>query len=383
MKQNNKQGMIYVHVPFCASRCIYCDFYSTTQSASVRAQYVEATCNEIMMRTNYLPTNNIKTIYFGGGTPSQLAPKEIEKILDCIFKYYQVDNNAEITLECNPDDIDKTFVQSTKRLGINRVSLGVQSFDDDILHLLNRRHNAQEAINAVETLHHNDIDNISIDLIYGLPRQTCNSFAHDLDQAFALPIKHLSSYALSVEKGTALDKKIRQNELQTANEDAFVKEFSLLMQQAECHGFNHYEISNFAIPGFESKHNSGYWDGTPYLGIGPGAHSFDGENRQYNLPSLSEYISQSALGKVPHTTELLNNNERFDEWVFVCLRTKRGLSLSLTEQKFGKQLLAYLLKNAQQHIEKGRLIKDGDKLSIAQPYIMVSNDIISDLMVAE
>ena len=375
--------MIYIHVPFCASRCIYCDFYSTTQPANVRAQYVEAACNEIKLRTHYLPSSNIRTIYFGGGTPSQLAPKEIEMLLDSVFKYYQVDNNAEITLECNPDDINKTFIQNIKRLGINRVSLGVQSFDNDILHLLNRRHNAQEAINAVEMLCRNGIENISIDLIYGLPRQTCHSFAHDVEQAFSLPIKHLSSYALSVEQGTALDKKIERNELKTANEETFVKEYSLLMQQAELHGFNHYEISNFALPGFESKHNSGYWDGTPYLGIGPGAHSFDGSNRQYNLPSLAEYIAQLSLGKVPHTTEVLDENERFDEWIFVSLRTSKGLSLSLTEQKFGKQLLSYLLNNARRHIEAGRIIQKDDYLSIARPYIMVSNDIISDLMVAE
>lgn len=376
-------GMIYLHVPFCARRCIYCDFYSTTLSEEVRTQYVKAAQRELKERVSYLPSSHIRTIYLGGGTPSQLSTEEIASLLDCIRAYYNVASDAEITLECNPDDITQAFAQTIKEIGINRVSLGVQSFDDEILHLLNRRHDAREAEEAVRTLYENDLKNISIDLIYGLPRQDVASFSTDLSKAFSLPIKHLSSYALSVEKGTALAKRIEEKALEVASEETFVKEYTLLMEQAEKHGFIHYEISNFALQGFESKHNSGYWDGTPYLGIGPGAHSFDGTDRRYNLPQLLDYIQQSEQGIFPHQTELLKDYERYNEWIFTSLRTSKGLSLQHTERRYGHEGLNYLLKNAQPHISSGRIIKEDNHLKIARDSIMVSDDIISDLMMDE
>lgn len=376
-------GMIYLHVPFCARRCIYCDFYSTTLSEEVRTQYVKAAQRELKERVSYLPSSHIRTIYLGGGTPSQLSTEEIASLLDCIRAYYNVASDAEITLECNPDDITQAFAQTIKKIGINRVSLGVQSFDDEILHLLNRRHDAREAEEAVKTLYENGLKNISIDLIYGLPRQDVASFSTDLKKAFSLPIKHLSSYALSVEKGTPLAKRIEEKALEVASEETFVTEYTLLMEQAEKHGFVHYEISNFALQGFESKHNSGYWDGTPYLGIGPGAHSFDGTNRRYNLPQLLDYIQQSEQGIFPHQTELLQDYERYNEWIFTSLRTSKGLSLQLTERRYGRKGLNYLLKNAQPHISSGRIIKEDNHLKIARDSIMVSDDIISDLMMDE
>lgn len=376
-------GMIYLHVPFCARRCIYCDFYSTTLSEEVRKQYVKAAQRELKERVSYLPSSHIRTIYLGGGTPSQLSTEEIASLLDCIRAYYNVASDAEITLECNPDDITQAFTQTIKEIGINRVSLGVQSFDDEILHLLNRRHDAREAEEAVKTLYENGLNNISIDLIYGLPRQDVASFSTDLSKAFSLPIKHLSSYALSVEKGTALAKRIEEKALEVASEETFVKEYTLLMEQAEKHGFIHYEISNFALQGFESKHNSGYWDGTPYLGIGPGAHSFDGTDRRYNLPQLLDYIQQSEQGIFPHQTELLKDYERYNEWIFTSLRTSKGLSLQHTERRYGHEGLNYLLKNAQPHISSGRIIKEDNHLKIARDSIMVSDDIISDLMMDE
>lgn len=376
-------GMIYLHVPFCARRCIYCDFYSTTLSEEVRKQYVKAAQRELKERVSYLPSSHIRTIYLGGGTPSQLSTEEIASLLDCIRAYYNVASDAEITLECNPDDITQAFAQTIKEIGINRVSLGVQSFDDEILHLLNRRHDAREAEEAVKTLYENGLNNISIDLIYGLPRQDVASFSTDLSKAFSLPIKHLSSYALSVEKGTALAKRIEEKALEVASEETFVKEYTLLMEQAEKHGFIHYEISNFALQGFESKHNSGYWDGTPYLGIGPGAHSFDGTDRRYNLPQLLDYIQQSEQGIFPHQTELLKDYERYNEWIFTSLRTSKGLSLLHTERRYGHEGLNYLLKNAQPHISSGRIIKEDNHLKIARDSIMVSDDIICDLMMDE
>lgn len=375
-------SMIYLHVPFCTSRCIYCDFYSTTQSATVRHEYVNAACAELANRTSYLADRHIQSIYFGGGTPSQLQIKEIAILLDSINKHYDIDTNAEITLEANPDDVTPDFAHNLCNIGFNRVSLGVQSFNDQILKMLNRRHDAATAQDAVHTLQQAGLDNISIDLIYGLPTQLLQDFSSDLQKAFSLPIKHLSTYALSIEQGTLLQRKIQSNELAETDEDTFIAEYEIMMQQAHAHGFEHYEISNFALPGFASRHNSGYWNNTPYLGIGPGAHSFNGtDERQYNEPNLGKYIS--AAGVPPHTIEHLTLSDQFDEQVFTSLRTRKGLSLKNLEKRFGKAWLEDLKRAAQKHISSGNLSLNNNTLCLTRKGIMTSNDIISDLMRAE
>ena len=375
-------SMIYLHVPFCTSRCIYCDFYSTTQSATVRHEYVNAACAELANRKSYLADRHIQSIYFGGGTPSQLQIKEIAILLDSINKHYDIDTNAEITLEANPDDVTPDFAHNLRNLGFNRVSLGVQSFNDRILKMLNRRHDAATAQDAVHTLQQAGLDNISIDLIYGLPTQLLQDFSSDLQKAFSLPIKHLSTYALSIEQGTLLQRKIQSNELAETDEDTFIAEYEIMMQQAHVHGFEHYEISNFALPGFESRHNSGYWNNTPYLGIGPGAHSFNGtDERQYNEPNLGKYIS--AAGFPPHTIEHHTLSDQFDEQVFTSLRTRKGLSLKNLEKRFGEAWLEYLKRAAQKHIISGNLSLNNNTLCLTRKGIMTSNDIISDLMRAE
>lgn len=375
-------SMIYLHVPFCTSRCIYCDFYSTTQSATVRHEYVNAACAELANRKSYLADRHIQSIYFGGGTPSQLQIKEIAILLDSINKHYDIDTNAEITLEANPDDVTPDFAHNLRNIGFNRVSLGVQSFNDQILKMLNRRHDAATAQDAVHTLQQAGLDNISIDLIYGLPTQLLQDFSSDLQKAFSLPIKHLSTYALSIEQGTLLQRKIQSNELAETDEDTFIAEYEIMMQQAHAHGFEHYEISNFALPGFASRHNSGYWNNTPYLGIGPGAHSFNGtDERQYNEPNLGKYIS--AAGVPPHTIEHLTLSDQFDEQVFTSLRTRKGLSLKNLEKRFGKAWLEYLKRAAQKHISSGNLSLNNNTLCLTRKGIMTSNDIISDLMRAE
>lgn len=375
-------SMIYLHVPFCTSRCIYCDFYSTTQSATVRHEYVNAACAELANRTTYLADRHIQSIYFGGGTPSQLQIKEIAILLDSINKHYDIDTNAEITLEANPDDVTPDFAHNLRNLGFNRVSLGVQSFNDRILKMLNRRHDAATAQDAVHTLQQAGLDNISIDLIYGLPTQLLQDFSSDLQRAFSLPIKHLSTYALSIEQGTLLQRKIQSNELAETDEDTFIAEYEIMMQQAHAHGFEHYEISNFALPGFESRHNSGYWNNTPYLGIGPGAHSFNGtDERQYNEPNLGKYIS--AAGLPPHTIEHLTLSDQFDEQIFTSLRTRKGLSLKTLEKRFGEAWLEDLKRAAQKHIISGNLSINNNTLCLTRKGIMTSNDIISDLMRAE
>lgn len=372
------EAMIYVHVPFCVSRCVYCDFYSTTKGAEAKQQYVEAACGELNARVNYLPTRHIKSIYFGGGTPSTLSTTQLRDILLCIIQNYDVSPKAEITIEANPDDMTDDWVKGIAGLGFNRVSLGVQSFNNETLRKLNRRHTAEQAQKAVLLLHDNGIFNISIDLIYGLPGQTLEQFCADLDTAFTLPIRHLSSYALSVEDGTVLARKINSGEWRNADEALYISAFDALMNKAAAYGFEHYEISNFAQKGYASQHNSGYWDGTPYLGIGPGAHSFDGTNRRYNLPNLQSYLQSN--GQPSFNIEELTREERFDELVFTALRTKRGLSLRKVIDRYGQKWLNYLLTAAQPHLEAGRMQLIDDQLSITRQGIMTSDDIMSDLM---
>ena len=373
--------MIYVHVPFCASRCIYCDFYSTLMNEDTKALYVENVCKELTDRKTYLPNTQIRTIYFGGGTPSQLHIAQIAQILQCIKTHYEVNDDAEITLEANPDDVTLDFATQLAQLGVNRVSLGVQSFDDKILKMLNRRHSAQQAQMVVKQLNAAGIHNVSIDLIYGLPQQSLSSFANDLKKAFSLPIKHLSSYALSIEAHTLLAQKVQAGELVVADEEVCVKEYELLMTQAKQNGFTHYEISNFALPGYESKHNSGYWDGTPYLGVGPGAHSYDGKDRRFNTPNLKAYVTNN--GCAAHQIEHLSESERFDELIFVSLRTSKGLSLKKIQSLYPTQWYDDLMYTAQKYIATGQLIHENETLRISPQSIMVSDDIMSDLMRGE
>ena len=370
--------MVYVHVPFCASRCIYCDFYSTIQTPENRARYARAAAEEVRNRAGELPTREIQSVYFGGGTPSQLSPDEIEEILTAIKESLHVVPDAEITIEANPDDITPELARSLKALGFNRASLGVQSFNDETLRLLNRRHSAAQARRAVETLRQSGIENLSIDLIYGLPGQTADEFRNDLDAAFALPVSHLSAYALTMEEGTPLAKKVAKGSLALMDEDTYLNEYALLLDKAEQKGFVHYEISNFALPGYESRHNSGYWHELPYLGIGPGAHSFDGLQRRSNRPDLRSYLDHP--GHPEHETERLTDDERFNEYVFTALRTRNGLNLDQLALRFGQELLESLLEAAAHHIGKGALVMEASILRLTRQGIMLSDLVMSDLM---
>lgn len=370
--------MIYLHIPFCQRRCIYCDFYSTTCNSDVRHRFVRALCAELESRCNYLPSRLISTLYLGGGTPSQLTPAELADIVQTVHRTYEVDPQAELTFEANPDDVTPELVDALVEMGFNRVSLGVQTFRDDLLGVLHRRHTAAEAEQAVHTLVQGGISNVSIDLIYGLPLQTVADFEADLQRAFALPVKHLSAYALTVEPNTMMGRKVAAGELTPADEDTCADEFECLQRAAQQAGFEQYEISNFSLPGYHSRHNSGYWDGTPYLGCGPGAHSFDGTNRQQNLSDLKAYLQ--TPGEAPHIIETLSAEERFDELIFLSLRTRRGLHLDTVAQRFGEGWYADLLHAAAPHIDSGQLITSDGFLRIAPEAIFVSDDLMTDLM---
>ena len=380
---------LYVHIPFCKSRCIYCDFYSTTREAEQEA-YVGALCREIRERRLELPAEAdgrvcARTIYIGGGTPSLLSPAQLARIFGCIRENYAVADGAEVTVEMNPEDV---VVDEALSLAgglangtFNRVSLGIQTFDDDLLRLLRRRHSAERAVEAVKSLQLAGAQNISIDLIYGLPGQTLELWERDLDVAFSLGVQHLSAYALSYEEGTPLWRMRQRGEVQEAADELSVRMYERLCRRAREAGFEHYEISNFALPGYHSRHNSSYWTGEAYLGFGPGAHSFDGRRtRRSNHSSLSNYLSAGGGGEVPHDVEVLSDEELYEEAVMCGLRTCRGVDLAEIGRRYGRQRLDYLLQQASSHLRGGRLAIEHEHLRLTEAALMISDDVMSDLM---
>ena len=365
---------IYIHVPFCKSRCIYCGFFSTT-SLSLRRAYVEALKTELHQRRAFLSDGPISTIYFGGGTPSLLSVQELESLLSSIYNIYNVESDAEITIEGNPDDLTPDYLASLKRLGINRLSIGVQTFSDARLRFLHRRHDAVQAIVAVHTAQRLGFGNISIDLMFGFPGQTVVDWQDDVSQAIALGVQHISAYSLMYEEGTLLTALLERGEITEVNDEDSRRMYECLINQLSQAGFSHYEISNFAIPGYESRHNSGYWHGVPYLGIGAGAHSYDGLNRFYNVESLGDYMAGA-----PSVRESLTPAERYNEYVFTGLRTISGICVGSIQEKFGADKMSYLLHNAQQHLRNGLLVYEDDVLRLTRLGLFVSNDVMSDLM---
>ncbi len=378
------KGMVYIHVPFCQSRCIYCDFYSTVSGSEVRKAYVAAVCDELKQRSGELSGREVQSVYFGGGTPSLLQPEEIAAILQSVRTYYALSPEAEITLEANPDDVNAAFVSRLVEVGINRMSLGVQSFNDDTLRFLRRRHNARQAIQAVEAIVGGGIENVSIDLIYGLPGQTNDVWAQNLQTAFSLPVTHLSSYALSVESGTPLARLMENQKVAAVDDEAFLAQYEKLMDECLKHGFRHYEISNFAKPGFESRHNSGYWNEKPYVGVGPGAHSFDGDHaRRMNVADLAAYVKSE--GCPVHEDEHLTPKEQFNETVYTALRTADGVNLSNLRRRFSGEWCERLFRAARQFVVKGAMEYDSNAnvLKFTRGGIFISDRIMSEFMLLE
>ena len=373
---------IYIHVPFCQSRCAYCDFYSTTLLAH-REAYVEAVCRELQHRLPELQGEPVKTLYFGGGTPSTLTIEELRVILETLenLEVLGNPNNLELTLEANPDDLTEEYVEGLRTLPINRVSLGIQSFHDRTLRLVGRRHTAQEAIDAVHRLQQAGLTNISIDLIYGLPGESLDDWAYSLDQAIALGVKHISAYHLTYEEGTRLWRMQEQGLVAPIDEEQSVRSFELLREKLLSAGYEHYEISNFALPGYHSRHNSSYWQGTKYIGIGPGAHSYDGSNRRWNLSSLTDYIATPHEEDVPHEVEHLTTDERYDERIITELRTARGINLTGLKADFGERYHTHCLRCATPYIERGQLIHTADNhLHLTPDSILVSDAVMRDLL---
>lgn len=370
---------IYIHVPFCKTRCIYCDFCSTTRY-ELKARYVEALCRELRMRKDYLGDEPVETVYFGGGTPSLLGGDDFEKIFRALDETFGLGNAAEITLEANPDDLTEEYVAMLSGLLFNRLSMGVQTFDDGALKLLGRRHGALQAIRAVERCRASGFANISIDLIYGLPGETDSQWARDLELATALGVEHISAYLLTCEKDTPLYRMLLEGKVCEVDEKTSLRFFYKLTEQLDKAGYIHYEISNFCRPGYQSRHNSSYWEGIPYLGCGPSAHSFDTRSREWNTSSLETYITSIEQGWRPYEKEMLDENTRYNEYIMTGLRTKRGVSLRTIEERFGTEMRRYSLRMAYPHLQRGTIRIEGEWLRLEKKGVFVSNDIISDFM---
>ena len=370
---------IYIHTPFCKRRCIYCDFFSTTQSEKKPA-YVHALCQELDMRKNYLEGEDIETIYLGGGTPSQLSQKELEEIFSTLYNIYKVKDNVEITLEANPDDLTPEYVHMLRTLPINRISMGIQTFQEETLKLLHRRHTARQAIEAFQRCREADFQNISIDLMYGLPGETLDTWKENLQQAIALRPEHISAYHLIYEEGTALWKLKEQHQVEEADEDLSVTLFRTLIEELTHAGYEHYEISNFCLPELHSRHNSSYWTGKKYLGFGPSAHSFNGTSRQWNVASLDKYIHAIQQGKLDYEIEELDIYTRYNDFVITTIRTHWGMSLSQLRSIYGEELYRYCLRMAKPHLAQGVLEMKGDTLKLTKEGIFISDGIMSDLL---
>ena len=370
---------IYIHVPFCKTRCAYCDFFSTTLH-DMKSRYVDALCQELIMRRNYLHDAPIGTLYFGGGTPSQLSENDFHSIFNQIEKVYGLEACEEITLEANPDDLTDDYVEMLTTLPFNRISMGIQTFHEPTLQLIGRRHTAQEAIEAVRRCRQHGFTNISIDLIYGLPGETLEQWNEDLLMAFSLKVQHISAYHLTYEQGTRLWQMLQRKEICEVDEDTSVELFRILCEEMQKAGYEHYEISNFALPNFRSRHNSAYWHEVPYLGCGPGAHSFDGDSREWNVSSLPKYIEALEQGQRNYEQETLDKDTRYNEFIMTRLRTCEGFSLNDLQQRFGQAYHDYCLHLATPYMRQGLLLQKENTLRLSREGIFVSDDIISDLM---
>ena len=339
------------------------------------ARYVSALCAELRQRRDYLQGLPVTTIYFGGGTPSRLTPAQIGQVIECIRTEYGLDNLEELTVECNPDDITSDYVSALSTLGVNRISMGVQTFHDDLLRFLGRRHTARQAIDAVQSCQDAGIHNISIDLMYGLPGQTSDIQQHDLEAATSLNVQHISSYCLSYEEGSPLDRMRKENRIVPADDDTCATMYDTMCHHLRKAGFEHYEISNFSQPGFHSRHNSSYWDGTPYLGIGAGAHSYNGTSRQWNPNNLDAYLQGIEHNAPKYEIEHLSQKDLYNERIMLSLRTAQGLNLSALSSNDRHSVL----QSAENLLNNDSLILENNHLRIPEHRLFISDTIISTL----
>lgn len=372
---------IYIHIPFCKQRCLYCAFYSSTLH-SKQQEYCDALCREIIMRRNYI-IGIIDTVYFGGGTPSTLTREQLQKILGTIKENYRLSPSAEITIEANPDDLTPEYLATLRSLSFNRLSMGIQSFDDAQLKAIGRRHTAERARQAVKDARTAGFENISIDLMFALPSSTSAQWQESIKQAIELRPTHISAYNLTYEEETPLYRALQQGKIEAVDEEENLKQFEILIEQLAAAGYRHYEISNFALPGYESRHNSSYWHDIPYLGCGAAAHSYNGESRSWNISDIKTYIEGINNGAPFSEVEQLTTAEQYNDAILTRLRTADGVPSDWMRKKFGDKLTDYMLRNAAPHIAAGRLKEDNGILSLTREGLFVSDAIIRDLIYVE
>jgi len=368
---------IYIHIPFCKQACHYCDFHFST-SLKKKEELLAALAQELIMRKDEVRGETIETIYFGGGTPSILAVDEIHALIETVYQNFTVVEQPEITLEANPDDLDSATIHRLAQSKVNRLSIGIQSFGEEDLKMMNRAHNAQEAISCLqEAVQY--FDNISIDLIYGIPNLSNERWLSNIQRILDLGIPHISCYALTVEERTALNKLIQKGVVPSPKEEVAHTHFMLLIEKLRANGYIHYELSNFAKPGFYSKNNSAYWLGKKYLGIGPSAHSFDGQYRSWNISNNPLYIKAIGVGELPSEIEKLSLVDRYNEYMMTGLRTIWGVDLNRVAAEFGSEFHDYLLRESTPFISKGLMSRQDDILTITDKGKFLSDGIASDL----
>lgn len=370
---------IYIHIPFCQKRCNYCDFYSET-NVELRSQLINSIVKEIHLRKNYLSETDIETIYFGGGTPSLLQREDFELIFEAINHIYTISTNAEITFEANPDDLTRAYLASLSPLPFNRLSIGVQSFNNYYLGLLNRRHSKEQAMQAIQHAQEAGFSNISIDLMYALPYQSMENWEKDLDTALKMNVQHISAYGLTYEEGTVLWKLLDDERIETVDDETMSNMYRLLLEKTKEKGFESYEISNFALTGYRSRHNSAYWKQKPYIGIGPSAHSYNGKSRQWNISLATGYMKAIAKNTVPAEKEILSLADQYNDFVMVSLRTSEGINLDELEQKFGTELKTYCLENIKTFIDTEKVELKNNVIRLKTDGILISNLILTELM---
>lgn len=372
---------IYIHIPFCKQRCTYCDFYKETGSNNNQIDaFVDALIQEIQLRKSYLNGDDISTVYFGGGTPSVLNFNQFKKIFNVIYNCFNVEDDAEITMEANPDDLTEVYLKTLSPLPFNRLSIGIQSFNDAHLKKINRRHDAQQAKDAVINARKHGFKNISIDLIYALPGQTIDDWKYQLEEAFKLNVEHISAYGLTYEEGTALWKQRNKGLVKVTEDEVTLQMFDYMRLQMSEKGFESYEISNYAKPGFRSRHNSAYWQFIPYLGLGPSAHSFDGKSRQWNIASVQKYLQGITVLKPSFEKEILSEQDFYNDFIMVSLRTSEGIDLIRLKNRFGDVLFDYCLQNADNQIKYGNLILNNNRLFLSDAGVHITNQVIVELM---
>lgn len=371
--------MFYIHIPFCRQLCAYCDFYFSV-SLERKEQMIAALLREMEERQGYLPFSHYPpTLYFGGGTPSVLTPDELTLLIQKVRQVFAVESFPELTLEVNPDDITREDAAQWRTMGVNRLSIGIQSFREPHLKRLRRRHSATQAIAGVETAKEAGFENISIDLMYGLPHQTLAEWQSDIARAISLDVPHISAYCLTIEPKTIFGKQAANGALSLPDEATAARQFACVHAELENAGYAHYEVSNFARPGFQAVHNSGYWQGRPYIGLGPSAHSYNGESRQWNVAHNRRYLHAIENGLPAFETEVLTLEMRYNEYIITSLRTAAGASLQHIAHAFGEPFVRHCLQQAAKRMDRGQLVQCGRQLQIPPAHFIVSDDIIREL----